>query len=186
MSSQFFKMTGNRGMILVVLAVVMPFIVMLPPAFHLYVYIPWFGGVKNVVDTFFLALLGGVLGSLLASIYATLARSPSILVKRLCVSSVAIAIVAYIIFFSLAALRQWVPIEFRSNAALGSIAVLLYIAIFLNIYVTSTELGKRYLLQGHQTSRNDTVHAWAAFLFSVDSLLLVGWLTLGVYSTLRM
>jgi len=183
MPFQFFKLTENRGTILIVLAIVWPFIVVLPPIMDIHItlhkYIPWLD--VNDIGRFFItfALWGGVLGSILIATYCTLARSPSILVKRLCFSSVIIAIIALAIFGSLIALNQWFPIVFYTSVVLG------YIAVFLNIYVTSTELGKRYWTRRNQMDRNDTVHAWAAFLFSVDLLLIVGFLTLGIYAMMK-
>ena len=184
MPFRFFKITENRGVFLILLAIVLPFAVVLPPLSDLHIvlardYIPWFKA--NTIGRFFVnfALLGGVFGSILLSTYATLARSISTLTKRLCFLSVAIAIAALTSFYVPMILKQWIPLAFYTSV------VLVYVTVLLNVSITSTELGKLYLMGENHTNRNDTVHAWAAFLFSIDLILIVGWLSVGIYFLMK-
>jgi len=158
MPFRFFKITENRGVFLILLAIVLPFAVVLPPLSDLHIvlardYIPWFKA--NTIGRFFVnfALLGGVFGSILLSTYATLARSISTLTKRLCFLSVAIAIAALTSFYVFSfyvpmILKQWIPLAFYTSV------VLVYVAVLINVTVTSTELCKLYLMGENQTNRN--------------------------------
>ena len=183
MPLRFFKLTENRVVLLILLAIVLPFAVILLPLFDLHIplarYIPWFEA--NAIGRFFIifALLGGALSSIFVSTYATLARSTSALTRWLCFSSVAIAVIALALFVSPMILKQWVLSVFYTSV------VLAYIAVLINVTVTSTELCKLYLMGENQTNRNDTVHAWAAFLFSIDLILIVGWLSIGIYCLMK-
>ena len=178
MPFQFFKLTENRGIVLVILAIAWPFVFWLLMTSELpRYYFPFFNVIRHHV-AFLLTI--GVLGSILASTYCTLARPISTQTKWLCFCSVIIAIVVLTVFSTLTILNQSAPFIGISSIILG------YIAVLLNIYVTSTELSKRYLTQEIQADRNDTVHAWAAFLFSIDLILIVGFFTWIIYILIRM
>ena len=177
-----FAVTRNRGIILIFLAVVWPLVLLL-----LFVsefprnYVPFFQVVRH--NVLFFLLLGG-LGSIFASTYSSLAhilfRPFSTFTITLVCSSVLAALIFTLIFSTIIILNEWYPI-------LGSACVVIgYVAVLLNIYVTSTELWKLYVVKGCRPDRNDTQHAWAAFLFSVDLVLITAYFTGLIYVLLKM
>ena len=186
--SRFFVLAQNRGMIFVVFAMIWPFIygsLFLLWQYH-YQYIhnhflPNFHVIRHGVPFW---LCTGTLGSFLMSSYVTLARlyfrPGSTWAKRICLSSVVTIVIAAIIF-------SWLLVTNTGNwIGLMSGVVLGYLGVILNVCLTSTELGKRYFLKDYQPNRNNTLLAWAAFLFSISLVLIVGFFTWVIYLMILM